>query len=476
MSWIVKGSPDFRDSGLEFPPNFVFGSATAAYQIEGAAREEGRGPSIWDTFSRIPGKVANGDTGDRACDHFHRLTEDLDLMASLHLESYRFSISWSRVLPEGTGRTNQAGIDFYDRVVDGLLERGITPTVTLYHWDLPQALEDQGGWPARATAEAFAEYARLMGERYGDRVRTWTTLNEPWCSAHLGYGSGVHAPGRQSPRDVLRAAHHLNLAHGYAVEALRGVVGEDADMSVTLNLHALRSSGPTGPEAVRKIDAVGNRIWTGPMLDGAYPDDLITDTAAITDWSFVRDDDLRAIHQPIDVLGINYYSTKLVRLRDPASTERVDSGNAILAGNPWPGADDVEFLPQPGPYTSMGWNIEPAGLMELVSSVARAHPDLPLMITENGAAFDDTVVDGRVHDTERVDYLRRHLTAVHRLIEAGVDLRAYYVWSLLDNYEWAYGYDKRFGIVHVDYETLVRTRKDSAMWYAELARTHRIPE
>ncbi|MEV7232340.1 GH1 family beta-glucosidase [Polymorphospora sp. NPDC051019] len=472
----MQGSPDFRDSGLEFPPGFVFGSATAAYQIEGAAHEDGRAPSIWDTFSRIPGKVVNGDTGDVACDHYHRLDEDLDLMKSLHLQSYRFSISWSRVIPEGTGQMNSAGLDFYDRVIDGLLERGITPTVTLYHWDLPQALEDNGGWPARDTAEAFGEYARRMGERYGDRVQTWTTLNEPWCTAHLGYGSGVHAPGRQDPADVLAAAHHLNLAHGLAIQALRGVVRNDPDFSVTLNLHALRPAGPTGAEAVRRIDAVGNRIWTGPMLSGAYPEDLFADTAKITDWSFVRDGDLDTIRQPLDVLGINYYSTKLVQMWDSASGERAVSGNAILAGNPWPGAEDVEFLPQPGPHTAMGWNIEPAGLMELVGSIARAYPELPLMITENGAAFEDTVAAGRVHDAERVDYLRRHLTAVHRLIEAGVDVRGYFVWSLLDNYEWAYGYAKRFGIVHVDYDTLVRTKKDSALWFAELARTGRIPE
>ncbi|GAA1002627.1 beta-glucosidase [Acrocarpospora pleiomorpha] len=473
---MVKGSPDFRDSGLEFPPEFVFGSATAAYQIEGAAREDGRGPSVWDTFSRVPGKVANGDTGDDACDHYHRLDADLDLMESLNLESYRFSISWSRVIPDGTGAVNKAGLDFYDRVVDGLLERGITPTLTLYHWDLPQALEDKGGWPARDTALAFAEYARRMGERYGDRVAMWTTLNEPWCASHLGYGAGVHAPGRQDPAAVLRAAHHLNLAHGLAVSALREVVRNDPDFSVTLNLHALRPSGPTGAEAVRKIDAVGNRIWTGPMLSGAYPEDLLADTAGITDWSFVLDGDLAAIHQPLDVLGVNYYSTKLVRLRDPESGQRVTSGNAIVDGDAWPGAGDVEFLPQPGPYTSMGWNIEPAGLVELVGSVAAAYPGLPLMITENGAAFDDVVADGRVHDAERVDYLRRHLTAVHRLLESGVDLRGYFVWSLLDNFEWAYGYDKRFGVVHVDYQTFARTKKDSALWYAELARTHRLPD
>lgn len=463
-----------QQSPLVFPEGFVFGAATAAYQIEGAAAEDGRGPSIWDTFSHTPGKVIGGDTGDIADDHYHRLPEDLDLLADLHVDAYRFSISWSRVLPSGTGEVNTAGLEFYDRVVDGLLERDISPVATLYHWDLPQALESRGGWPERDTAHAFAEFAELMGRRLGDRVQMWTTLNEPWCAAHLGYGSGVHAPGRQDPLAVLQAAHHLNLGHGLAIEALRGVVADDVDMSVTLNLHALKGSGETGAEAVRKIDAIGNRIWTGPMLDGAYPADLLDDTKAISDWSFVQDGDLEHIHQPLDVLGVNYYSTRLVRMWDASRGERAASGNPLLTGNPWPGAEDVEFLPQPGPATAMGWVIDPDGLTDLVTSVAAAHPDLPLMITENGAAFEDVVEDGRVHDADRVEYFRRHLEVVHELIQEGVDLRGYFAWSLLDNFEWAFGYEKRFGLIHVDYDTLVRTKKDSALWYAELARTRRI--
>ncbi|MFJ6114536.1 GH1 family beta-glucosidase [Agrococcus sediminis] len=457
-----------------FPAGFVFGTATAAYQIEGAAREDGRGPSIWDTFSHTAGKVANGDTGDVADDHYHRLQEDLDLLAELNVDAYRFSVSWSRVLPSGTGAVNPAGLDFYDRVVDGLLERGISPVATLYHWDLPQALEDRGGWPERRTALAFAEFADVMGRRLGDRVQMWTTLNEPWCSAHLGYGSGVHAPGRQDPLAALRAAHHLNLGHGLAIDALRAVVKQDAEMSVTLNLHALKGSGASGAEAVRKIDAIGNRIWTGPMLDGAYPADLLEDTKEISDWSFVEDGDLSQIHRPIDVLGINYYSTRLVRMWEPGSGERAASGNPLLAGNPWPACEDVEFLPQPGPATAMGWVIDPDGLGDLVRGVARAHPDLPLMITENGAAFDDVVEEGRVQDVDRIDYLRRHLAVTLDLVEEGIDLRGYFLWSLLDNFEWAFGYEKRFGIVHVDYSTLERTKKDSALWYAELARTRRL--
>ena len=465
-------APDFRDRGLRFPDDFTFGSATAAYQIEGAAQEDGRGPSIWDTFSRIPGKVTNGDTGDVADDHYHRLDEDLDLMRGLGLSSYRFSIAWPRVLPEGSGRPNEKGLAFYNRVIDGLLQRGITPTATLYHWDLPQVLQDEGGWLSRETAFAFADYARILGERYGDRVETWTTLNEPWCSAHLGYGSGDHAPGRVNPAEALQAAHHLNLAHGLALSALRDVVTRAGTRySVTLNIHMPRPSGPTGPEAVRRIDAVGNRIFTGPMLRGEYPRDLLDDTREVSDWSFVLPGDLERIHQPVDILGVNYYYSMLVRVRDPS-----DGGDPAEGPSPWPGCSDVEFLTTPGPRTGMGWNIDPAGLVDLCTSLTDQFPGLPLMITENGAAFDDEVVDGRVHDPERVDYLRRHISAVHRLLAAGVDLRAYFVWSLLDNYEWALGYGKRFGIVHVDYTTQVRTPKDSALWFAELAKSHRMPD
>jgi beta-glucosidase len=470
---LVKGSTvsstgnlDFRDAGLEFPAGFVFGSATAAYQVEGAAREGGRGESIWDTFSRVPGAVINGDTGDVADDHYHRLEEDLDLMAELGLQSYRFSISWPRIQPTGRGPANPEGIDFYSRLIGGLISRGITPTVTLYHWDLPQALEDEGGWTNRDTAIAFAEYARIAGHAFGDRVAMWTTLNEPWCAAYLGYGSGVHAPGRQDPLAALQAVHHLN--------ALRETVTNSPEFSVTLNVHALRPSGPTGPEAVRRLDALGNRAFTGPMLSGEYPADLLEDTAAITDWSFVLPGDLAAIHQPIDLLGVNYYSTSLVRMPEDASSDRAGASHDQV-GATWPGSEHVEQVQQPGPFTAMDWHIEPSGLQELLELLAERHPGLPMMITENGAAFDDVLVDGRIHDDARTDYLRRHITAAHRAIEAGVDLRGYFVWSLLDNFEWAYGYTKRFGIVYVDYTTLERTPKDSARWFAELCHTKRLP-
>lgn len=478
------GNEDYRDAGLQFPESFVFGSATASYQIEGAANEDGRGPSIWDTFSHTPGRVVNGDTGDVADDHYHRLEQDLDLMKSLNLQAYRFSIAWPRIQPTGRGPANQAGLDFYSKLIDGLIARGITPVATLYHWDLPQALEDEGGWTNRETAMAFEEYARIVGEAFGDRIAVWTTLNEPWCSAYLGYASGAHAPGRTEPLASLKAVHHLNLAHGLALQALRAVVSNDPQFSVTLNLHALRGEGPTGPEAVRRIDALANRAFTGPMLHGAYPADLLEDTKALTDWSFVHEGDLENIHQKIDILGVNYYSTTLVRVWSGEGERESADGHKAVGASPWPCADDIEFLPQPGPYTEMGWNIEPSGLEELLLAVHAEFPDQPLMVTENGVAFDDVVTsdaggaaDGApaVHDEDRIDYLRRHLTAAHRVLEAGVDLRGYFVWSLMDNFEWGYGYSKRFGIVRVDYDTLERLPKDSAHWYAELAATNRIP-
>lgn len=469
---------DYRETGLEFDPGFLIGSATAAYQIEGAAHEDGRGPSIWDTFSHTPGRVTNGDTGDIADDHYHRLASDLDLMASMGLEAYRFSMSWSRIQPAGSGRVNDLGIGFYSRLVDGLLARGIRPIATLYHWDLPQPLEDAGGWPARDTANRFADYAAIAGEALGDRVHTWTTLNEPWCSAYLGYGSGGHAPGRTNGADALAAVHHLNLAHGLGLQALRSVVAAEPEFSVTLNFHVLRP-GTEDPDAsadaVRRIDALANRAFTGPMLRGEYPRDLLEDTHAVSDWRFVKDGDLQAINQPIDFLGVNYYSTATVREWDGRAPRQAADGHKPSAGTAWPGSEDVEFLQQAGPYTSMGWNIAPEGLETLLVDLHEQFPTVPLMITENGAAFDDDVVEGRVHDVKRVDYLRRHFVAAHRAIQRGVDLRGYLVWSLLDNFEWAYGYSKRFGIVHVDYDSLVRTVKDSGRWLTELVRSRRIP-
>ncbi|SEB73183.1 GH1 family beta-glucosidase [Streptomyces sp. TLI_105] len=449
-----------RTAPLRFPEGFRWGTATAAYQIEGAAAEDGRGPSIWDTFSRTPGKVRNGDTGDIAADHYHRADEDVALMRRLGVTDYRFSISWPRVQPTGRGPAVRKGLDFYRRLTDTLLEAGIRPVATLYHWDLPQELEAVGGWPHRETAYRFAEYAHLVADVLGDRVATWTTLNEPWCAAFLGYGNGVHAPGRSSDLAALRAAHHLNLAHGLAARALRGVLPGSAEVSLTLNLHAVRarSQAPEDLDAARRIDAVGNRIFLDPVFHGRLPEDLVRDTAAVTDWSFVEDGDLATAAAPIDSLGINYYSPAVVA----AGTSESPS--------PWAGAErHVRFDPAPGPRTAMDWPVDADGLHELLVRLRDELPGVPLVITENGAAYDDYAdPSGNVKDPERVAYLHAHLAAVHRALADGADVRGYFLWSLLDNFEWAYGYSKRFGIVHVDFATQRRTLKDSARWYAEV--------
>jgi beta-glucosidase len=476
---VTTGSPDYRDSGLEFPPSFVIGSATASYQIEGAVHEDGRGPSIWDTFSHTPGRTVNGDTGDIADDHYHRLDEDLDLMQELGLDAYRFSIAWPRIQPLGSGAWNPKGLEFYGRLVDGLLARGIRPVATLYHWDLPQALEDRGGWVDRDTASRFAEYAAHTVEALGDRVHTWTTFNEPWCSAYLGYGSGAHAPGRTDGAAALAAVHHLNLAHGLAVPEIRRAATNDPELSITLNLHVIRGDDPTSPEARRRIDALANRAFLSPMFRGRYDADLLADTAGVTDWGFVRDGDLQQIHQPVDVLGVNYYSTVTVRMWDGSGPRSNADGHQNVGGTPWPGSENVEFLVQEGPYTEMGWNIAPDGLEELLVSLHEQFPRQRMMITENGAAFPDRVVESeagkRVPDADRIDYLNRHFTAAHRAIARGVPLEGYFVWSLLDNFEWGYGYTKRFGIVRVDYDTQERIKKDSAYWVQRLIAERRTP-
>jgi beta-glucosidase len=459
---------------VRIPKDFLLGAATAAYQIEGAAHEDGRSPSIWDTFSHTPGRTWNGDTGEIAADHYHRLESDLDLMATLGLEAYRFSISWPRVQPGGSGDLNDLGVAFYARLVDGLLARGIRPIATLYHWDLPQELEDDGGWPARDTAERFAEYAARIVEVLGDRVAMWTTLNEPWCSAFLGYGSGAHAPGRTNGASALAAMHHLNLAHGMAVPEIRRAARNDPQVSATLNFHVARPFDENAEDAVRRIDALANRSFTGPILNGDYPDDLILDTAGVSDWQFVRAGDLDKISAPIDVLGVNYYSTATVSEWNGRAPRTGNDGHKAAGGSPWPGSEHVEFHPQPGPQTEMGWNIAPDALEELLLRLHREHPEQPLLITENGAAFRDEIADGAVHDGARREYIEEHLAATLRARESGVDVRGYLVWSLLDNFEWGYGYAKRFGIVHVDYDSQVRTIKDSGARYAEWIRAREL--
>ncbi|MBG0829907.1 beta-glucosidase [Planomonospora sp. ID67723] len=455
-------SPD-----LVFPAGFAWGAATSAYQIEGAVSEDGRGTSIWDTFVRQPGRVVNGEHADVAIDHYHRYRDDVALMAELGLGAYRFSVSWPRIQPGGGGAANAKGVDFYSRLVDELLAKGIDPWVTLYHWDLPQALEDAGGWPSRDTAERFADYAALVHDALGDRVRNWSTVNEPWCAAFLGYASGEHAPGRREPAASLRAAHHLLLAHGLAVQAMRAQ-RSDSRIGGCVNLYAI--SPQTGSEAdldaARRIDGLQNRFFLDALLKGEYPADVLQDLGAMAD--FARDGDLAVISAPLDMLLINYYSRFTV--------SGVPGGAASAAaaptdtGSPWVGSEHVSFVNAGRPVTAMGWEIDDSGLHEILLRLTREYPRIPLVISENGAAFDDVMTDGAVSDPERLAYIEAHLRTCHAAIEAGVPLEGYFAWSLMDNFEWAWGYGKRFGLVHVDYETQRRVPKESALWYADTIR------
>jgi beta-glucosidase len=432
--------------GQGLPPGFRFGVATAAYQIEGAVHEDGRGESIWDRFSHTPGKVAGGHTGDVACDHYHRWREDLDLMAGLGVEAYRFSIAWPRVLPRGDGEANPAGIRFYRELAEGLRERGIEPIATLYHWDLPQALQDRGGWAERDTARLFAEYAALMQAELGDVVSEWITINEPWVVAFLGHAWGDKAPGMRDWPTALRVSHHLMLGHGLAVQALEGSAG------ITLNLAPVRGE----PDPVRIWDGHFNRWFLDPVLRGVYPADMLELYERECGWlDWIRDGDLDTIGVPTAFLGVNYYF--------PA---RVEWSGAYPLG--------VDMAQPDPPLTAMGWPVEADGLRELLVRLRDDYGDIPISITENGAAYDDPAPNGGVvEDPERTAYLESHLGAVRAAMEQGVDVRRYCVWSLLDNYEWEHGYDKRFGIVHVDYETQRRTPKQSAHWYRDHIRAVR---
>lgn len=459
--------PTDSPAALSFPPAFVWGTATAAYQVEGAAAEDGRTPSIWDVFSHTPGKVAGGDTGDVAADHYHRYKDDVALMRELGVHAYRFSVSWPRVIPGGIGTVNPRGIDFYSRLVDELLAASITPVITLYHWDLPIELE--GGWTSRDTAYRFADYAAVVADALGDRVHDWITLNEPWCSAFLGYADGEHAPGHHSPVEALTAAHHLLLGHGLAVDALRRRLSADDTVAITLNPGVVRPASASLEDrlAASKIDGLQTRMWADPVVNGRYPRDVLDFTSSVTDWSFVRDGDLNIISAPIDQLGLNFYNPGVVGATRP--------GDPPNEGRLWPGCRDVRFVDMDGERTAMNWPVEETGLYELLM---RFHRDygLPLVITENGAAYNDTVAaDGSVHDEARVSFLRRHLQQVHRAIADGADVRGYFVWSLIDNFEWAWGYDKRFGIVRVDFETQQRTVKDSGWFYSEVVRSNAVP-
>jgi beta-glucosidase len=438
---------------MGLPEGFRWGVATAAYQVEGAADEDGRGPSVWDVFSRTPGRVRDGHTGDVACDHYHRWPEDVALMRDLGVNSYRFSISWPRVQPTGVGPANPPGLDFYDRLVDALLAAGIDPAVTLYHWDLPQALEDAGGWMNRDTAYRFAEFAYRTAERLADRVGLWITLNEPVVVTSYGYGFGVHAPGRTLMLDALPTAHHQLLAHGLAVTALRS----RGARRIGLTNH-YSPAWPADPasdadrRAALAFDTFMNRMFTDPVLTGAYPD--LASLGGPDLSPHIRSEDLSVIALPIDFLGVNYYTP--TRVKGPAG------------GGPLP-FDMVDI--DDYPVTGMGWPIVPDAFLALLHDLKARYGDRlpPLYVTENGCSFPDEVAaDGTVDDTDRVEFLDTHINAMRTAIDDGVDIRGYYAWSLLDNLEWADGYHPRFGLVHVDYETQKRTPKKSYGWYRDL--------
>jgi beta-glucosidase len=473
----TSSTPNPLRPPVGFPEDFCFGAATAAYQIEGATDVDGRSDSIWDTFCRIPGAVLGGDEATVADDHYRRYRDDVALMRRLNLESYRFSVAWPRVRPDG-GAVNQRGLDFYSRLVDELLGAGIRPWLTLYHWDLPQALEDRGGWTERDTAYRFAEYALSVHDALGDRVQVWTTLNEPWCSAFLGYAGGQHAPGRRDPVAALRAAHHLLLGHGLAVTELRR---RDPALSlgITLNLTHAEPADPSDRgdrDAARRIDGVHNRIFLDPLLEGRYPSDVLDDTAGL-DWhaDVVEPGDLETISAPVDVLGVNYYHGAAVSAHPHEDV--VGLGQVYPerpTGSPFVGSEHVTFPSRHLPVTDMGWEVQPWGLRDLLLRLDKDYRLPPVYITENGAAYADRLTDGGVEDPERIAYIEAHLRAVREAMDAGVDVRGYFVWSLLDNFEWAFGYTKRFGVVYVDYETQERIPKASAEWYAEVAATRRL--
>lgn len=428
---------------MKFPKDFMWGVATASYQIEGAYNEAGRGESIWDRFSKTPGKVLNGDTGDIACNHYHLYKEDVALIKELGVQSYRFSIAWPRIFPEGFGQLNQKGLDFYRRLIDELLEQGISPAATLYHWDLPQALEDRGGWPNRDTALYFRDYALAVIEELGDTVTSWITLNEPWCSAYLGYGNGEHAPGKRDFKAHLHAAHHLLLGHGLTLQGYRQL-NLTSEIGITLNLTPQypASDCPRDLEAAKKSDGFNNRWYLDPVFKGHYPADMEESLAIVS--PLIKPGDLELIAGENDFLGINFYTRGVV--------------SADEQGEP-------RSLSPVKPVTAMNWEVRPEVLYELLIRIDREYGPIKLYITENGAAYEDQVIEGRIKDTERTEYLRQHFAQAAKAIEAGVPLKGYYVWSLLDNFEWAFGYERRFGIVYVDFETQERILKDSALWY-----------
>lgn len=456
--------PAVKDDGGSmpvFPQNFFWGTATAAYQIEGATREDGRGLSIWDQFAATPGKVHAGDTGDIAINHYHLMADDVALMAKMGLSAYRFSVSWPRILPQGTGQVNSAGLDFYDRLVDTLLAHHITPMITLYHWDLPLALHTQGGWLKRDIAYAFADYAQLVFERLGDRVNHWLTHNEPWCAAFLGYGIGVHAPGIQDKQSAFCAGHNILLSHGLAVQALRTLARPTTQIGIALNLYPVYGIDDT-PEiklAADMLHTFKNRWLADPLFKGCYPERLFRDLQVA--GPDIQDGDMDLISAPIDMLGINYYSRNLVQIKGDPEQDGIEAVQEI---NSIPGSK----------YTAMNWEVYPQGLTDILSWVHNEYHPRSIMITENGSAYEDNWNgDGYVSDPERTVYLREHIRAMGDALEQGVPITGYFAWSLMDNFEWAEGYSKRFGVVYVDYPTQRRIIKESGRWYMEFIRSQR---
>ena len=443
-----------------FPSDFVWGTATAAYQIEGAVSEDGRGPSIWDTFSHTPGKIADGSTGDIADDHYHRYSEDVSIMADLGMNAYRFSIAWPRIFPNGFGQLNPPGVEFYRRLAEACLEHGITPYATLYHWDLPQPLEDAGGWLNRDTAERFRDYAAATQQALGDLITNWITLNEPWCSAFLGYATGVHAPGKTLGAASMEAVHHLLLGHGLAVQAMRE--GSGGTLGITLNLSSVRpaSDSAADQEAARRMDGLANRLFLDPLLLGSYPEDVLANAGA-TGWFEQRADDLEVIATPIDLIGVNYYTRQTVA----GPQDGAFPGPTIVGPG---GTEWIRTIDTGAPKTQMGWEVHPDGLIDVLRLVFDRAPELPVYITENGAAYPDEVTaHGTVEDEDRRHFYQLHLDAARQAIEQGVQLRGYFAWSLLDNFEWAFGYTRRFGIVYVNYETQQRIVKRSGHWFRD---------
>ncbi|WP_246258238.1 GH1 family beta-glucosidase [Amycolatopsis anabasis] len=446
-----------------FPDGFLWGAAASAYQVEGSTTVDGRGESIWDAFAREPGAVANGETGDIACDHYRRWPSDVDLMAELGLSAYRFSISWPRLFPDGAGAVCGAGLGHYDRLVDALLDRGITPLVTLYHWDLPQALQETGGWRNRDVVDRFAAYADACFAAYGDRVRFWVTQNEPWIVGLLGHHLGLHAPGERDLAGAVRVMHHLLLGHGRAVRALRaGGSGGQAGVAFSLFPHYPASDAPEDRGAAEGSDGYVNRWFLDPVLRGRYPADMWQRYESVLGpLDFVRPGDLETIGAGADFVGVNYYTNRVMR--------------AVPGHEPF--GWKVAGAPEGTPVSGLGWPIVPDSLTDLLLRLRADYGDVPVLITENGAAFDDRPgADGRIRDDRRIRFLRDHLAAVHRAIERGAPVRGYFHWSLLDNFEWAMGYAPRFGLVHVDYASQARTVKDSGRYYARIAAANALPE